>query len=83
MATDENSYVRFLRTLFSGTDWALDPSSQGGINTTLRLTETTGTGPYRSLILKHARPTFGRGRKLSIKRQVRPLYISCLKECKS
>ncbi|KAJ3472204.1 hypothetical protein NLG97_g11193 [Lecanicillium saksenae] len=65
-------YHRYLERTYPGSAWAVDPIDRGGINKTIRVTKTSGEAGPQSVILKHARPFFGRPgneRKFSLKRQ--------------
>ncbi len=66
-------YHTYLERVYPGSKWTADPINGGYINTTIRVTKTAGNADADSVILKHAKPTFGEGdrmRQFSLRRQV-------------
>ncbi|ORX97306.1 hypothetical protein K493DRAFT_329473 [Basidiobolus meristosporus CBS 931.73] len=55
MAEDAD-YQSYLNSIFPNTTWSISRLAGGIVNFTFRATLTSGSAPYTSLILKHARP---------------------------
>ena len=68
MSTVQEDYHAYLEGVYPGSKWAVNPISGGYINKTIRVTKFSGKSDADSLILKHARPTFGEGDEFAASR---------------